>query len=226
MTAVRDRLGADSEEWNAIRAEVFNRLAREGRGPTNGGGEARFSGQKFREAWEKAKLKSASKEGGGLIGILFTKDEQDLIDKFARTAQRATAPVPGGYNHSGSAIDLRDLLSKNAGKLGGATVGAVLGFLGHAIGSVAGPTVAAEAAAAGVGVGGMLGSQVAEAGARKAAIRKATSAASGVRVVEPKPQTVTSKLLGRAATPVAVSAVNGARSKLLPKQSAQSPASR
>lgn len=131
-------LGPDSEEWNGLRGEVFQRLARAGEGVPEGG-VPQFSGQKFQKAWEKAQ-----RDDPQVVGVMFSPDERELIDKFAKIAQVVTTPVKGGDNPSNTAITAKKLLepmgrflSIGGGAGGGAAVGGVPGAaVGAALGSL------------------------------------------------------------------------------------------
>jgi hypothetical protein len=104
MIRLRSVLGADSPEWNALRAESFRRLAQQGEGGVEGG-TRQFSGVKFLKAWQD--FKRAAPE---LANTLFTPEERGTIDQFAGVSARVTAPVKGGDNSSNTAVAALNLL--------------------------------------------------------------------------------------------------------------------
>jgi hypothetical protein len=130
-------LGKDSDEWNALRAETFMRIARAGEGAPEGG-VPQFSGQNFMKAWERVK-----KEDPNVLGVMFTPEERALVDQFAEVAQKVTTPVKGGDNPSNSAITGKKLLEPifqflaiGGGAGGGAAMGGIPGAAaGAAMGS-------------------------------------------------------------------------------------------
>lgn len=127
-------LGKNSEEWNALRAETFMRIARAGEGAPEGG-QAQFSGQNFMKAWQRV-----NKEDPQVVGIMFTPEERALVDQFADVAQRVTTPVKGGDNPSNSAITGKKLLEPLFQFLtigGGAGGGAAFGGPGGAVAGAA-----------------------------------------------------------------------------------------
>jgi hypothetical protein len=139
LTRMRDVLGKDSDEWNALRADLFARIGRAGAGGTERG-QQEFSGANFLKAWNKAKADDPQ-----VVGIMFNPEERKLIDDFAEVAQRITSPVKGGDNNSNSAITGKKLLDpvfRFIGISGGAGAGAALG----------GP----PGAAAGAAMGGLM----------------------------------------------------------------------
>lgn len=136
LARLRDTLGADGPEWDALRSEAFGRIARAGEGAPEGGA-AQFSGQKFLKAWNDINTKSPQ-----IMQTLFSPEERKLISDFAETAQIATTPIKGGDNPSNSAIALSVLTKGFLSRLG--AIG------GGAVGSLGGPA----GAAGGAGVGG------------------------------------------------------------------------
>lgn len=98
LNRLRTVLGAESGEWNALRAEAFQRIASEGMGGVEGGVQ-RFSGQNFAKAWNKA-----NERDPGLLTSLFTPEERQTINHFAAVSQRVTTPVTGGDNSSNTAV--------------------------------------------------------------------------------------------------------------------------
>lgn len=181
LVRLRKVLGKDSDEWGALRSEVFGRIARAGEGAPEGGVPT-FSGQKFFKAWERAKTKDPE-----IVRTIFTPEERDLIDRFATIAQRATTPVRGGDNPSNTAV-ASVVIKKALDSLGAMT--------GAAVGSVAGP----GGAAVGSRVGGAFDAFMRNIGG-VAAAREATSGAPPIASLVSKPQ---NNLVGRAAVPAAV----------------------
>ncbi len=109
LSRLGDVLGRDSAGWNALKGEVFNRLAEKGTGPSEGG-VATFSGSKFASNWRDAQRKY-----GPVINQMFSPAERDLITRFAVTAERVTKPVMGGDNPSNSGVMVAKLLTKFRG---------------------------------------------------------------------------------------------------------------
>lgn len=103
MEKVRDLLGADSDAWNALRAEAFVRMAGAGEGAMEGAAQ-QFSGAKFAKAWQKANTEDAR-----LVGMLFNQEERARIDAFSGIASRVTGSVKGGDNPSNTAAALKYL---------------------------------------------------------------------------------------------------------------------
>lgn len=138
MTRLKTTLGENSPEWGALRAEAFARIARSA-GPS----DKPFSGANFQTAWSKAKDTAPQ-----ALNVLFSPDEQGLIDNFAITAKRATVPVKGGDNPSNSGVyavaAMKKMLGSLAGLVGtgtGAAIGsAVHGPEGAATGAMVGRT--------------------------------------------------------------------------------------
>jgi len=191
LVRLRNVLGPDSEEWHAIRAETFRRIATEGIGPPNPAepGATQFSGQKFLKAWEAAKLKA-----GPLVDTMFTPEERKLIDDFAQVAQKVTTPVKGGENSSNSGHVVEALAGKlmsrfwaTLGGAAGATGGSAFGPGGTAAGGGAG-------AAAGAGLDALLKDM--------ASVRAAIKASKGVTIAKPQPapSPLVNKILGTGAT--------------------------
>lgn len=100
LTRLKEVLGPDSAEWNALREEAWIRFASQGNGATNGM-TAQFSGANFKKGWD-----SAWERDPFLMATLFSKSDKQLVDQFARTAAMVTNPVKGGANFSntGAAI--------------------------------------------------------------------------------------------------------------------------
>ncbi len=131
-------LGPDSEEWNGVRGELFQRLVGAARSNGQPGEGSAFSGAKFVTAWEKAKA-----EDPRILKTVFKPDEIELIDKFAKVAHIVTTPVKGGDNASNSAFAGAVLVKKaleNLGTMSGGAVGSLGGAPGAALGAGAGRT--------------------------------------------------------------------------------------
>lgn len=156
LTRLRTVLGADSADWNALRAEAFRRFSIAGEGAAERGKD-QFSGQKFFNAWNKAKTKDPE-----ILGVLFNAEERSLIDRFAEVAQKATTPVKGGDNTSNTALAMKKfitdwfpLLASSGGAgagagvagPGGAMVGAAMGAFFKALGEILNAGKAAKAVA-------------------------------------------------------------------------------
>jgi hypothetical protein len=106
LMRLRDRLGADSQDWNAIREEAFLRMARAGEGQTTPLGRD-FSGGNFAKAWETALAKSP-----GTMRLLFTEQERNLISQFANIARRVTTNVKGGANNSNTSAGVAQVMRR------------------------------------------------------------------------------------------------------------------
>lgn len=104
LTRLREVLGAQSQEWNGIRAEVFQRLGSQGEGAVEFG-QRQFSGVKFQKAWNDFVRKDAR-----LASELFSVEERATIDRFATIAARVTSPVKGGDNAPNTAVAAARLL--------------------------------------------------------------------------------------------------------------------
>lgn len=111
LSKVRDLLGADSEAWNALRAESFLRLANSAEGAVEGGVQ-QFSGVKFQKAWSDAKARDMR-----MIDLLFKPEERSTIDQFAALAAKVTGPVKGGDNSSNTAVAAKALQRLAGGTL-------------------------------------------------------------------------------------------------------------
>lgn len=98
LTRLRTVLGPQSQEWNSIRAEVFQRVGSQGEGGVEFGSR-QFSGVKFQKAWQDFVRKDPR-----LAEELFTAEERATIDRFAAIAARVTSPVRGGDNSSNTAV--------------------------------------------------------------------------------------------------------------------------
>jgi hypothetical protein len=106
MKKLRDTLGADSAEWNAIREEAFMRFADAGQGASSGG-VTQFSGVNFKTNWKNAWDRDAP-----LMSQLFTQKEKQIIDQFADVSARVTSQTKYGSNPSGTSYAMGDLLLK------------------------------------------------------------------------------------------------------------------
>lgn len=84
LVNLREVVGADSDAWNAIRQEAFNRIANQSRGAQEPGGAA-FSGAKLAKAWEDASARNPE-----VLRLLFSAEERRDIGNFANVARRAT----------------------------------------------------------------------------------------------------------------------------------------
>lgn len=104
VTRLRDVVGRDTPEWNQLRAEHFQRVARQGEGGVEAG-ERQFSGVKFQKAWE-----DFLRDDPRLADALYSAEERAQISNFARIAARVTSPVKGGDNPSNSAVSALKLL--------------------------------------------------------------------------------------------------------------------
>lgn len=98
LTRLRGVLGADSPEWNGVRAEVFQRLASAAEGGVEAG-QRQFSGVKFAKAWSDLQRRDPR-----LAATLFSADERAQINRFAGIAARVTSSVRGGDNPSNTAV--------------------------------------------------------------------------------------------------------------------------
>lgn len=82
---LRDVLGADSPQWGALREEAWMRLANQGLGAVTQTGERQISGTRFANAFDRAR-----REHKAILDVLFTADEQKLMEQFRDVAVRAT----------------------------------------------------------------------------------------------------------------------------------------
>lgn len=96
LLKVRDLLGPESEEWNAIRQEAFLRIATESLGGSLPGEAARlYSGAKFDKAVTKFR-----DENPRLWETLFTATERRDIGNLAQVMRRVTTKDPATYGPS------------------------------------------------------------------------------------------------------------------------------
>lgn len=109
LRRLRQELGENSVGWNALREEVFMRLAREGTkgAQANNPAGGTFSGAQFQTAWRTMQDKSPE-----VVGMLFTPQERQLISQFARVANRVTSYVPGGVNRSDTSAGIADFTKR------------------------------------------------------------------------------------------------------------------
>ncbi len=111
LRRLRQVLGANSQEWNAIREEAFLRFASVSEGAYSGG-QRGFSGVKFHKAWNDALKKNPE-----VINTLFSGEEKKLISQFANVAARATNPVKGGANFSNTTPAMANMMQRLSGFL-------------------------------------------------------------------------------------------------------------
>lgn len=103
LSRMREVLGPESQEWNAVRGEHFRRLMDAGQGPLEGGAPT-FSGRNFANAWRDARSRAMP-----TLRALYTPAEIAALDRLAYLADRATTPVTGGRNTSATATTSRAL---------------------------------------------------------------------------------------------------------------------
>jgi hypothetical protein len=106
LQRMRTMLGPESQAWNSLREEAFMRLARSGDGAMQPTGRD-FSGGNFAKAWETMTQKSPE-----VVRVLFTQEERNLINQFARVANRITTPVRGGANFSNSGSSIIQAIAR------------------------------------------------------------------------------------------------------------------
>lgn len=111
LRRLRQVLGANSQEWNAIREEAFLRFASVSEGAYSGG-QRGFSGVKFHKAWNDALKKNPE-----VLNTLFSGEEKKLISQFANVAARATNPVKGGANFSNTTPAMANMMQRLSGFL-------------------------------------------------------------------------------------------------------------
>lgn len=111
LRRLRQVLGANSQEWNAIREEAFLRFASVSEGAYSGG-QRGFSGVKFHKAWNDALKKNPE-----VFNTLFSGEEKKLISQFANVAARATNPVKGGANFSNTTPAMANMMQRLSGFL-------------------------------------------------------------------------------------------------------------
>lgn len=91
LLRLKSVLGENSQEWNALREEVFLRFAQVGTQGLRKGEETIFNGSKLSSVWDNANIRHRN-----VLGVLFTPEERALISQYARVAQRTMSPVEGG----------------------------------------------------------------------------------------------------------------------------------
>ena len=105
LSRLRDVLGANSQPWNALRAEAFLRIAGQGEGAMENGVRL-YSGAKFATAWS-----NFTRGNRNVADVLFTPYEQGQISNLAATGQRVTGSVRGGDLPSNTPVGI-DLIKK------------------------------------------------------------------------------------------------------------------
>jgi hypothetical protein len=107
LARIRLMLGDDSVGWRAIKEEAFMRIAAK-----MGDLPDKLAGGTMQTAWLQMK-----KQNPEVIDVLFSRSEQELIDRFAATARRITQADPGGANPSNTtpaaAAIAKEVLSKS-----------------------------------------------------------------------------------------------------------------
>ena len=102
-----------ADQWNTLRQEAFllmaNRAQSVGRS-----GDIEVSGTKFRNFWNEMQNNNPD-----LVNGLFTKEEKQLISRFASVASRVTG---GAKNYSNTATAAGGLIQRIANSLGNTTV--------------------------------------------------------------------------------------------------------
>lgn len=96
LARLRDVLGPQSAEWQALRQEAVMRLFQSGQGPMHPTtGVRAFSGANFAKGFDNAMLQSP-----GIIRTFFTPEEIATLRQFRDVAGRVTGTVKGGDNFS------------------------------------------------------------------------------------------------------------------------------
>lgn len=103
LERMRSVLG-EGPEWNAIRAEHFQRLASRADGGMEGG-VRQFSGANLNKSWQ-----DFLRDNRALADTLYTPEEQRQISTFASLAADITSPVRGGDNPPSTAAALLSLV--------------------------------------------------------------------------------------------------------------------
>ena len=103
LTRLREVMGANSQEWGALRGEHFRRLMDAGQGPLEGGAPT-FSGRNFANAWRDARARAMP-----TLRALYSSEEIAALDRLAFLADRTTTPVTGGRNTSATTTTARAL---------------------------------------------------------------------------------------------------------------------
>lgn len=113
LRRVQSVLGKDSPEWNAVREEMFLRIAREGEGAFEGAVQA-FSGVKFKKAWGDFQMRNPQ-----LAKTMFSDEERKLIAQFGDVAAKVTGKVAGGDNTSNTAFTAMNMMNRMFKSFGG-----------------------------------------------------------------------------------------------------------
>jgi hypothetical protein len=85
-------------QFDQLRQEAFLKMARQSAGKIGEAGEQELSGAKFLKYWNGMK-----RDNPVLVRELFTKEEQELINKFASVASRITSQARN-YSNSGNIL--------------------------------------------------------------------------------------------------------------------------
>lgn len=86
MVRLRDVLGPQSGEWNALRQETFGRFLQSALGQYDGDVSRRaISGARFATAFDKA-----MQDGKAVMSVLFSPEERALMEQFKRAALLVT----------------------------------------------------------------------------------------------------------------------------------------
>lgn len=105
LVTLRNQLGPDSPEWNALRQEAFGRFLQQSLGDYTGSVAQRdISGRKFATAWDKATTYAKP-----VLNALFSPEEMAMIDQFKRAALLVTSRE---RNTSNSATALVNITQK------------------------------------------------------------------------------------------------------------------
>ena len=86
------------EQFDQLRQEAFLKMARQSAGKIGEAGEQELSGAKFLKYWNGMK-----RDNPVLVRELFSKEEQELINKFASVAARITGQARN-YSNSGNLL--------------------------------------------------------------------------------------------------------------------------
>lgn len=140
MATLRDRLGADSAEWNGLRQEVLLRLFQRTSGAQRAEGTA-LSGANFVSA-----IDSFASKNPRLWELVFNAEERTRIRALAQVMKLATVPVEGAKNFSGTAPALIRAVKSIAGT---PVVGSVLNWAAANFSNMA-RLLEAQRAAAGI----------------------------------------------------------------------------
>lgn len=108
LANLRNVLGEDSQAWNAMKQEAFNRFADAALGQSTQNGRL-FSGAKFAKAWEEANSDEMSRH---ILRLFFSDAERRDIGNLAQVMRRATTSDPNVYTPSASPFQIDRLLSR------------------------------------------------------------------------------------------------------------------